>query len=77
MFSDKQFWLAVLERAVKTVAQTFAAASVVAWGDFVKIASAAGIAGVLSVFTSIASRNVGGLYGPSLATEGVADPVQD
>lgn len=75
MFNDKQFWLAVLERSVKTFAQTFAAANIIAWGDFSKTLSAAGLAAALSVVTSFAS-NVTGLYGPSLATEGVVDPIE-
>ena len=76
MFTDKQFWLAVLERAVKTFAQVLAAANIVAWGDFALSANAAAVAAVLSVLTSIASAGAG-FYGPSLATEGVVEPIEE
>lgn len=62
----KMFWLAALERALKTFAQT-AAALLVANGagllstDWVAVASVAGMAAVVSVLTSV---------GTGLATDG-------
>ena len=56
----RAFWLAVLERAVKTLAQT-AAAMLIASGsglldaDWITVASVAGMAAVVSVLTSIGS----------------------
>jgi hypothetical protein len=75
MITDKFFWMAVAERALKTFAQFFAAASLVAWGDLTKVASGAAFAAILSIFTSIASVKVGLAEGPSLTTEGVVDQV--
>lgn len=70
------FWLAAGERAVKTVAQT-AAALLVAGGtglldtDWAAAASVAGMAGVVSLLTSIASDAATG-NGPSLAGENLS-----
>lgn len=73
------FWKAVAERAVKTLAQALAATltvTVTAAGGFTDVAwaaalSAAGLAAVLSVLTSIVSA--GATDGsPSLASEVIA-----
>lgn len=67
------FWIATAERSIKTVAQT-AAALLVGNGvgllnaDWVSVLSVAGMAGVVSVLTSIGSATVGN-DGPSLAGE--------
>jgi glyoxylate carboligase len=67
------FWVAVTERSIKTIAQT-AAALLVGNGvgllnaDWVSVLSVAGMAGVVSVLTSIGSATVGN-DGPSLAGE--------
>ena len=68
----KQFWLAALERAVKTCAQS--AVAIIAAGatglldvDWVQVASVSGLAAVVSVLTSIASGASDGQ--PSLAGE--------
>ena len=69
----KEFWLAALERAVKTFAQTAVAlvgvelVSVVDldWGQ---VGGVSATAAVLSLLTSVASAGVGG-SGPSLGPE--------
>lgn len=72
---------AILERAIKTFAQTLVAAlvvdGVVAFGDvaWVPVLSAAGLAGLLSVLTSMASWRTGPTDGPSLVGESL--PVED
>jgi glyoxylate carboligase len=72
MFS-RMFFIATAERSIKTVAQT-AAALLVGNGvgllnaDWVSVLSVAGMAGVVSVLTSIGSATVGN-DGPSLAGE--------
>ena len=66
----KQFLLAAAERGIKTVAQT-AAALIVAAGvglldaDWVAIGSVAGMAGLVSILTSVGSGAITG-DGPSL-----------
>lgn len=67
------FWVSTLERAVKTVAQSAVAtltAGVVGIldADWVTVASVAGLAGAVSVLTSIASGAATD-GGPSLAAE--------
>lgn len=76
------FWAAAGERAVKTVAQT-AASLLVAGGfglldaDWIAVASVSGMAGVVSLLTSIGSGVVTG-DGPSLGGETVTyDPKYD
>ena len=69
------FWAAAAERGVKTVAQT--AVALLGTGalglldvDWASVLSASGLAGVVSVLTSIASAGVAvGGQGPSLASE--------
>ena len=67
------FWKATAERAVKTVAQS-AVALITAQAtglldvEWLALASISGLAGLVSVLTSIASSGVGG-DGPSLAGE--------
>lgn len=73
VLTERGFWVATAERAVKTAAQA-AAAMLVAAGtglldtDWVAAASVAGMAAVLSVLTSVGSAGVG-VPGPSLAGE--------
>ena len=69
----RAFWLALIERAVKTLAQT-AAAMLVASGsglldaDWITVLSVSGMAALVSVLTSIGSGAV--MDGsPSLASE--------
>ena len=73
-FASKNFWIATLERAVKTMAQAliaFLGANVtgVLEVDWVQAASVAGMAAVVSVLTSIASTGVGDPGTPSLVRE--------
>lgn len=73
VYTTAGFWTATAERALKTAAQT-AGALLVAAGtglidtDWLTAGSVAGMAGVLSVLTSIGSAQVG-MQGPSLAGE--------
>jgi hypothetical protein len=67
-----KFWLATLERAVKTFAQTLLGVLVigtgfddVAWGE---VLSVAGVAALASVLTSVIGAGLGN-DGPSLASE--------
>ncbi len=69
----KAFWLAAVERAVKTAAQSLVALLVADGTDLVNTAwgprlSVAGMAVVLSLLTRVGSATVGG-PGPSLADE--------
>lgn len=73
----KEFAKAAAERAIKTAAQSaLALMSVSATGildvDWIGVASASGLAALLSILTSIASAGVGPA-GPSLASE-TTDP---
>ena len=74
MFLKKEFWIAAVERAVKTVAQT-AVATITAGAtglleiDWVQIGSVSALAGLVSLLTSIGSDWVTGGTGPSLANE--------
>jgi hypothetical protein len=87
---DKAFWIATLERALKTAAQfgLFALGTTV-WtdvGDVVSTSKAVGVSvlfgAAMSVLTSIASSQVGP-PGPSLVGEsvtappGIVDPTPD
>lgn len=70
VYTHKEYWIALAERAVKTAAQTAVAligveqVGILAL-DWAQIASVVGTAVVLSVLTSIASGQVNGA-GPSL-----------
>lgn len=73
VYATRAFWVSAGERAVKTVAQTGAAlltsgAIGVVDVDWGQVASVSGLAGVVSVLTSLASAQVGN-SGPSLAAE--------
>jgi len=68
------FWKAAGERAAKTTAQTAAAlltgnAVGLLDVDWVALGSVAGLAGVVSILTSIGSDAITGGTGPSLANE--------
>lgn len=80
----RSWWRAALERAIKTIAQTAIATIAAAVGvnlagiadvDWVSVASVSGLAGVLSILSSIASTPVGGNSGPSLGAEELAPKV--
>lgn len=70
VYTHKEYWIALAERAVKTAAQTAVAligveqVGILAL-DWAQIASVVGTAVVLSVLTSIASGQINGA-GPSL-----------
>jgi len=74
-FTSGRFWLATLERALKTIAQT--AVATIAAGpasgllnlDWGAVASVSALAGVLSVLTSIASEPFGPGDSPALVDE--------
>ncbi|MGQ4574886.1 holin [Dermabacteraceae bacterium P7006] len=74
IYTDKTYWVAVAERAIKTFAQALAAL-IGAGGiglfevDWVQALSVAGMAAFVSVLTSLASAEVG-MPGPSLVSEG-------
>jgi hypothetical protein len=67
------FWKAAVERALKTAAQSFAAflvadATGILEVDWVKGASIAGLATLLSVLTSVGSDAITSTPGPSLTS---------
>lgn len=80
IYATSAFWAATAERAVKTVAQT-GAALLVGNGvglvdiDWAQVGSVSGLAGVVSVLTSIASAKIGG-DGPSVGPEVVVEKDQ-
>ena len=78
---SRAFALAALERAVKTIAQTAAAMLVAAnvgllHADWVSVASVAGMAGVVSLLTSVGSAEATD-GSPSLTTETLPRRAQD
>lgn len=79
MLSDKLFWIAAGERAVKTFAQSlvalFAAGVTILNIDWQQGLAVAATAAVVSVLTSVASVRLGQFEGPSLAGEAVVEPV--
>jgi hypothetical protein len=71
---SRKFWLATLERCLKTVAQTALASFAVGTTSLLSVpwpavAAVAGLAGVVSVLTSIASSGVADSSSPSLVKE--------
>jgi len=63
-YADKQFWTDAADRAVSTVAQAgiatlTAGATGILTVDWVQVASVAGLAGAVSVLTSVAFRGKG------------------
>ena len=79
MLSDKLFWIAAGERAVKTFAQSlvalFVAGVTVLTIDWQQALAVSVTAAVVSVLTSVASVRLGQFEGPSLAGEAVVEPV--
>lgn len=79
MLSDKLFWIAAGERAVKTFAQSlvalFAAGVTILNIDWQQGLAVAATAALVSVLTSVASVRLGQFEGPSLAGEAVVEPV--
>lgn len=81
MLSEKLFWIAAGERAVKTFAQSlvalFVAGVTVLTIDWQQALAVSATAAVVSVLTSIASVRLGPFEGPSLAGEAVVEPVYE
>lgn len=81
MLSEKLFWIAAGERAVKTFAQSlvalFAAGVTILNIDWQQALAVAATAAVVSVLTSVASVRLGQFEGPSLAGEAVVEPVYE
>ena len=79
MLSEKLFWVAAGERAVKTFAQSlvalFVAGVTVLTIDWQQALAVSVTAAVVSLLTSIASVRLGEFEGPSLAGEAVVEPV--
>jgi hypothetical protein len=78
MLTSASFWKATAERAVKTVAQSAVAliaanATGLLDVDWVQLGSVAGLAGLVSILTSIGSDAITGT-GPSLSTSEVVNP---
>lgn len=78
VYATREFWTATCERAVKTVAQSAAALLTgdsigILDVDWAQIGSVAGLAGVVSVLTSVASAKISG-DGPSLSGEELKKP---
>ena len=74
MLTTAAFWKAAAERAVKTVAQSAVALIAAnATGlldiDWLQLGSVAGLAGLVSILTSIGSDAITNGTGPSLANE--------
>ena len=81
MLSDKGFWIATSERAIKTFCQAlvglFVAGVTVLKIDWQQGLAVAATAAVASVLTSIASYSMGPFLGPSLVDEAVILPDDD
>lgn len=81
MLSEKLFWIAAGERALKTFAQSlvalFAAGVTILNIDWQQGLAVAATAAVVSVLTSVASVRLGQFEGPSLAGEAVVEPVYE
>lgn len=81
MLSEKLFWIAAGERAVKTFAQSlvalFAAGVTILNIDWQQGLAVAATAAVVSLLTSVASVRLGQFEGPSLAGEAVVEPVYE
>lgn len=79
MLTDRHFWMAAAERAVKTFAQALVAlfvAGVTVWSiDWQEALAVSATAALVSVLTSVASLRVGPFEGPSLAGEAVVEPL--
>ena len=79
MLTDKHFWIAAAERAIKTFAQAlvalFVAGVTVLTIDWQQGLAVAGTAALVSLLTSVASLRVGPFEGPSLAGEAVVEPL--
>ena len=79
--TDSRFWIASVERAVKTFAQALVAligtsAMSIVELDWAQMLGVSATAAVVSILTSVASANFGPNYGPSLADETVEpDPI--
>ena len=75
-----RFWVAAIERAIKTWAQSVAALLVgdgtnVITVDWMQILAVSGTAAVVSLLTSVASAGIGP-HGPSLADESIIEPLR-
>jgi L-lactate permease len=81
LLTDRGFWIATSERAIKTFCQAlvalFVAGVTVLTIDWQQGLAVAATAAVVSVLTSIASYNVGSFLGPSLVDEAVVLPDED
>lgn len=81
MLTDRGFWIATSERAIKTFCQAlvalFVAGVTVLTIDWQQALAVAVTAAVVSVLTSIASYSVGPFLGPSLVDEAVVLPDED
>ena len=81
MLSEKLFWVAAGERAVKTFAQSlvalFVAGVTVLTIDWQQALAVSATAAVVSVLTSIASVRLGPFEGQSLVDEAVVEPVYE
>ena len=78
IYFTKAFFLATLERSIKTFAQTLVAVLGVGFldilkTDWVQSLSVAAGAAVLSILTSVASAEIGKMGGPSLTTETIVE----
>jgi hypothetical protein len=77
LLTEKVFWIATGERAVKTFAQAlvalFVAGVTVLTIDWQQGLAVAATAALVSVLTSIASVRLGSFEGPSLAGEAVVE----